>query len=168
MAIQLLKSIDGVKIIIFSIVVAIGIHYFFVQPYRVNDAFMTPEYQAGDIILVDRRPYFTGIVYRDSAVVYRDAIHRHVKYLRRVIGLPFERVTVSDGILTIHGEKTIVKELPAFGSVVFATKSFGILDAHEYYVMSDINDNHIGRMDIRYIIGRPIIRIWPLNRLKIF
>lgn len=164
------KLWDIIKIVGFAILIVIPIQYFFIRSFEVNDDAMLLDFQKGDVILLSRIAYFTGALQRNDVIVFRDSQDISKEYLRRVIGMPGERVVMSDGILSIRsGKETSIREIPLYGSVVTAIKDIGNLDAHEYFVFSDAEPQlPLGMIDKRFIVGKPIIRIFPLQRFKIF
>lgn len=88
--------------------------------------------------------------------------------IKRIIGLPGEKVTYKDNILYINDHK-VEESFTKAGEV----KDLEItLKEDEYYV---IGDNRAASTDSRVfgpikkedITGKAILRIWPLNKLKI-
>lgn len=153
------------KILVLGAIIVVPIHYFLLQPYVVRDNAMSPFFKKGDIILVSRIPYFTDDFRRGDIIVFRGSNNRSIKHIRRIIGLPGERISINDGILSIkNNDEKIVKELPLFGSVLSSLYDIGGLDAHEYYILGDSSfERPIGILDMRFIIGTPIIKIWPIK-----
>ena len=148
-----------IQAICFAAFFALLVHVFVVQPYAVTDQTMTPRFQKGDVVLVWRWPTIT----RGSVVLLRE----EKRSLRKVIGLPKERVIINDGILSIRNSEGVsLSELPVFASVTTSIKDIGNIDAHEYYVISEagITENN-GIIDKRHIIGSPVFRIWPIVKI---
>jgi signal peptidase I len=151
-----------VKTLLFAGIIVMPIHYFLVQVYIVDDTSLTPLYNKGDVLLVNRLPYYFATMNRGDVIVYRDSSNNSVKHISRIIALPGEEVTVSDGILTVIGTKKLTYELPLFGTAVASLNSIGKLDEHEYFVMGKQNTNSAtGMLDIRFVVGKPWMKIWP-------
>ena len=149
--------------IIFAAIVVIPIHYFFIQPFVVPDSSMTPNFRKGDVVLINRIPYFTQRFIRGDLIVFRSQEREKMRHLRRIIGLPGERIRLNDGILSINAKAESLAFLPT------SIKDIGNLDAHEYFVISDGDFKEpIGLIDQRFIIGKPLIRIYPLNSIKVY
>ncbi len=154
---------DFLKIIAFATFFALLIHIFVLLPYQVTDDGMLPEYRKGDVIIVNRLPSYKGIYNRSDIVIFRDTKDYSRALIRRVAALPGERIAINDGVLKINGSEQITKELPIFSNVSRSTSDVGNLDAHEYYVLGDSDyENGVGLVDIRFILGTPLIKIWPL------
>jgi signal peptidase I len=151
------------KILLLGLIIVVPIHYFLVQPFIVPDDVMSPKYRKGDILLIDRISYFRNLFSRDDIVLVRNDKEPGNKFLRRLIGMPNERVIINDGILTIRGDGKLMKELPLFGSVFSSLKDIGDLDAHEYFIIGDTSlENGSGMIDERNIVGKPLYKLWPL------
>jgi signal peptidase I len=156
---------DIAKVILLALATVIPIHVFVVQGFRVSDSTMTPYFNEGDIVLVDRWNKANNL-YRDDYVIFRSPDNSKIRHLRRIIGLPGERIAISDGILTITDLNEVKTNyaLPLFGSVVTSQNQIGKLDDHEYYVIGeDIDKEPFGLVDDRFILGKPIIRLWPVR-----
>ncbi len=155
------------KAVLFAGVFAVFIHFFLVQPFIVPDNNLTPLYNKGEVILVSRLSYFKGLHYRNEVIVYRDPRFLSVKHISRIRALPGEAISVNDGILTILGDQKVIKEVSLFGDVSLSLNKIGRLDAHEFFVLDNKGiDSKESLVDIKNIIGKPIFRIWPINKIK--
>lgn len=155
------------KTLIFGSIAAFGVHYFLLQPFSVEDARMTPDFSKGEVLLVNRLPYFSGVLHRGDVVIYRDVHDSSKKYIGRILGLPGEHVSLNDGILTISGSEKMTKELMINDVMTATLANIGTLDDHEYFVANNegvIYGNAI--LDKRYIVGVPALRIYPINKVK--
>ena len=83
------------------ILVVIFIKVFIVSPIRVNGESMDSTLHDGDIMLLDEVSYRFSDIQRFDIVV----IHREDEYLiKRVIGLPGEKIKYVDGKLYVNGK----------------------------------------------------------------
>jgi signal peptidase I len=99
--------------------------------------------------------------------------------IKRVVGLPGERVTVKDGILTVYNKETPDgfqpdKTLP-YGKVIVTTP--GNVDVtlgdSQIFACGDNRTNSLdsrifGPVDAKNIIGKLVVRVLPLNTVKKF
>ena len=124
---------------------------------------MAPTLRQGDYVLVDlaRAPQRGDIV-----VVATDG----GRFVKRVVGLPGERVQFTEGMLLVDGDRLVepyLRGLPPYLGLQDAEFS---LAGDEYFVMGD-NRSH--STDSRYsgpvsrssIEGRALWRVWPPLRL---
>ncbi len=162
------QCIDIVKVLLFGLLIVIPIHYFVIQPYRVPDNRFAPVFLKDEVILINRLPLVLDHYGRGDIVVYRDINNQQIKEIGKIIGLPYERVHINDGIasITTQDDEKIVQELPIFGEVYKSLPDVGKLDAHEYFIVSEaLIDKSPGIVDIRHIIGKPIFRVFPITRI---
>ncbi len=96
------------------IVVAIFINTFTVQPFRIPSASMVPTLLVGDFLLVnkqtadrDRPPLAPGTIERGDVIVFHFPASPSVHLVKRVIGLPGERLRMQDDHVFINGKSLI-------------------------------------------------------------
>lgn len=90
----------------------------FAEPFRVPSASMEPTIVPGDFLMVSKAEYelkvpFTDLVLaktgspeRGDVIVFRYPKDPTINYVKRLIGLPGDRVEVTDGIVRINGQET--------------------------------------------------------------
>lgn len=94
------------------IIVAIFIITFAVQPFRIPSASMVPTLLVGDFLLVDKQtathdglPLAPGDIHRGDIVVFHFPTNPSLHLVKRVIGLPGERVRMHDDHVFINGRQ---------------------------------------------------------------
>lgn len=97
------------------IIVAIFIVTFAVQPFRIPSASMVPTLLVGDFLLVNKQtgdrdalPLPSGAIHRGDIIVFHFPSNPSVHLVKRVIGLPGERVRMRDDHVFINGQ--VLKE----------------------------------------------------------
>jgi signal peptidase I len=124
-------------------------------PIRTQGTSMLPTYGPGELNLVYMLAYRTGAPGRGDVVAIRMA-GPHVLYVKRVIGLPGERVSVSQGQVQVNGaaltEPYVRNRRP--WDVTEVT-----LGPQEYFVIGDnrgmnAGEHDFGRVEIDRILGR--------------
>ncbi|HEX4944739.1 MAG TPA: signal peptidase I [Usitatibacteraceae bacterium] len=103
------------------IVVVFLIRSFWVEPFKIPSGSMKPTLLVGDFILVNKYTYGirlpvlnrkvieVGEVKRGDVVVFRYPLDTSVDYIKRVVGLPGDKVTYQGKLLTINGIKIPVQ-----------------------------------------------------------
>lgn len=157
-----------IKLIFISLLIVVPFRMYVAQPFIVDGASMTPTFDTGDYLIVDEITYHFSTPERGSVLVFRYPLDPKKSFIKRVIGLPGETVSISGGkVKIINKDNPDGLELSE-DYVKFAkndTLSYTLND-REYFVMGD---NRLGSADSRIwgpvpednIIGRPIIRIYP-------
>lgn len=133
-----------------------------VVPVRVSSASMLPTFEAGDVILVSRLAPDVEELARGDLVVFRDPAGGRT--LKRVVGLPGERVAILDGVLHVDGEpqeEAWVTD-PLDG---YFTRALTAGEG-EVVVLGDNRGNSIDSRDYgpvteEDLLGRVLVRLWP-------
>ena len=124
-------------------------------PTRVSGISMQPTYRDGTLNLVNRMIYSVRRPARGDVVAIRLA-GPHVLYIKRIIGLPTERVAIVNGIVHINGAPLVEPYLTARKPWNYPEVTVG---PREYFVIGDnrsmaMGDHDFGRVDERRIIGK--------------
>lgn len=135
---------------------------------RVESISMEPTLYRGDFVLVDKLSYWLGAPGRGDIVVFYYPPDPAQKYVKRVIGVPGDTVTVSDGRVVINGEpisEPYIKAAPIYDG------SWTVPE-NAYFVLGDnrnrSNDSHNwGVLPEENIIGRGLFIYWPANHIEI-
>lgn len=153
------------------------VRHFLVQPFLVSGASMVPNFQNGDYIMVDELTYRVREPQRGEVVVFRAPTDPSTFFIKRIIGLPGERVVLADNKVTIyndaHKDGFILDEsyLPKTISTQGSTDT--TLKDKEYFVMGDnrpysYDSRSWGVLPREDVVGMARIRLWPPEELSIF
>ena len=124
-------------------------------PMRAEGISMLPTYQSGSLNLVNRLAYLNQKPSRGDIVAIRLA-GPHVLYVKRIIALPGERISMSEGQVYVNGA-------PLIEPYVRNRKPWDVpevtLTSREYFVIGDnrgmrASDHDFGRVDFSRIVGR--------------
>lgn len=145
-----------------------------VQRVDVYGDSMSPVLEAGDVLLVEKLTPEIREPERFDLVVFRYQYRDNLYYIKRIVGLPGETVQIVDGKLLIDGsalEENFGTELIEKGK---RAEEPVVLGEDEYFVLgdnrnhsSDSRDSDIGNLSKEQIIGRAVVRIWPISRVSI-
>lgn len=156
------------KGLIFLIIFFVLIHFFVVTIFVVNGASMEKNFYDGEYLLTDRISYILGQPKRGDVVVLRfPGDPEHQKYIKRLIGLPSEKVTIKNGRVYINGQE--LTEIYLSPGMLTEPDMEKQLNNKEYFLMGD---NRINSSDSRNwgtcikndFIGKAFLRIFPFNR----
>lgn len=137
---------------------------------------MEPTLMDGDAFLLNKVTYKVSEVKRGDIIVFK---YDDTKYLvKRVIGLPGEKIEFKDNILYINDEAYKEDFLPndAITTDFKMDNIKGVVDfkipKNMYFVLGDNRNNSldsraIGLINKDDIVGKTSIRIWPLNRIRV-
>lgn len=167
-----------IKIIVIAFAIIIPIRFYILQPFYVKGASMEPNFHDNEYLIIDELSYRLHDPQRGDVVVLHNPSQPSEFLIKRIIGLPGERLTINDGEVTIfnqtHPDGATLNEsnyLPA------GVLTFGHLDvtlgASEYYVLGDnrpasLDSRIFGPVQRSQIIGRTALRAWPIYRARTF
>lgn len=126
---------------------------------------MLPNFNTDQFIIVSRLSYIVGDLRRGDVVVFHYPEDTSRDFIKRVIGLPGENVTIQDGLVYIDGK---LLEEPYIENFCRGKSCDGTWDIgpDEYFVLGDNrgaskDSQDFGPVDRKYIVGRAFIRYWP-------
>lgn len=157
------------------VVVVIPIRVFVASPFIVDGDSMHPTFENLDYLIIDEFIYNFKSPSRGDVVVFRYPVNPSVFYIKRIIGMPNEIVSINRGSVTIttaDGDKLALSEPYIVNDDATYTKNFS-LNSEEYFVMGDnrpnSSDSRIwGPLPRKDIIGRVDLRLLPISKGSLF
>ena len=102
------EILSWVEVIVVAVVLALLIDGFIIINATVPSGSMEKTIMTGDRVLGTRFAYWFSEPKRGDIVVFRypidEAKGKKTKFIKRIIGLPGETVTITDGVVYINGE----------------------------------------------------------------
>lgn len=168
-----------VKVVVISLAIIIPIRYYLIQPFYVKGASMEPNFYDKEYLIIDEISYRFHEPVRGDITVFRYPRNPEEYFIKRVIGLPGEKVQIKDGLVFIFnqehpdGIKLEEKYLPADIKTYGLSEDFTVLSGSEYYVLGDNRNaskdsRSFGPVDKKFITGRVLLRGWPFNKINVF
>ncbi len=163
------------EVVFVAVATVFLIRTFIVQPFYVSGASMEPTFEDGNYLLVDEiTPRLNGFS-RGQVVVFRPPVGERTFYIKRIIGLPGDRVISQDGrIRIIRGDTSFVLDEPYLDPSLRSDDSFDVtLSSDQYFVMGDnrlhsYDSRTWGALSTGNIIGTVRVRLWPANDIGLF
>ncbi len=129
-----------VRGILVVILLAILANIFVATVFRISGESMYPSFEDGQFILVDRLTYLVSQPQRGDVVVLEfpgDPENR--KFIKRVIGLPGEKIEIKDNVVSVNDQPLEEKYIPAFTPTI--PDLVRVMRGDEYFVMGDNRPN---------------------------
>lgn len=153
------------------VVVVIPIRVFIASPFIVDGDSMHPTFKNLDYLIIDEFIYNFKTPSRGDVIVFRYPGNPSIFYIKRIIGLPNETVSISRGSVTVttaDGEKLTLTEPYIVNEDATYTKNI-LLNPEEYFVMGDNRPNSSdsrvwGPLPRKDIVGRVDLRLLPLSK----
>jgi len=158
-----------------TIIIVKLIQAFLIQPFIVDGGSMLPTFHHKEFLIVDKFSYLVSDPSRGDVMIFKlyegGAKEYSGKYLiKRVIGLPGERVVVRNGVTTIynkeHPEGFVLDEPYVTHKDLSKNADYTLLDA-EYFMMGDnraqsYDSRSWGPLNREEVRGQVLLRILPL------
>lgn len=169
--------LEIIKIVVICLAIIIPVRFFLIQPFFVKGESMEPNFSDQEYLIIDQISYRFDEPTRGDVVVFRYPLDPSQFYIKRVIGLPGERVQVKDGEVTIFNienpEGTQLDEFylpPTFDTPGDADYKLG---QAEYFVLGDnrnaSSDSRVwGALPESYIVGKAWVRVLPVSKAQAF
>lgn len=150
------------------------IYYLAVQPHQIQGDSMLPNFFNNEYILTDKITYRFSEPIRGNIVVFKAPNNLRRDYIKRVIGLPNETVSLMNNHIYINGsaldEYYLDPEEQINGGAFLQEGKEVKLNSTEYFVLGDNRDRSQdsrtwGPITKDKIIGRVFFRYWPLKEI---
>ncbi len=166
---------DLFTLVFLILVVVVPIRIFVVSPFVVDGESMHPTFANLDYLIVDELIYRFHDPDRGDVVVFRYPNNPSIFYIKRVIGLPGETLSITRGVITVTSPSGVTRTLAEpyiLNEDATYTKKI-TLDPDEYFVMGDNRPNSSdsrvwGPLPRKNVVGRVDLRLLPLSHFGFF
>lgn len=174
------------SLVIFT-AIAILLYLFIITPNQVDGPSMEPNFHTGELLLTNRLVQWLGnselgeslgINYkRGDVIIFQKP--GYAEFVKRIIGLPGDRVSIRDGFVYVNNQRLNEEYLPPAlytngGDFIFDGGQSILVEEGTYIAMGDnrpvSNDSRystIGLVDRSWIKGRVILRFFPFDVFSI-
>ncbi|HEY4496222.1 MAG TPA: signal peptidase I [Candidatus Paceibacterota bacterium] len=165
---------ETVKFTVIALAIVIPFRYLIAQPFIVSGESMVPTFANGEYLIVDELTYrFVHNPKRGDVVIFKYPYDRSKYFIKRIIGLPGETVTLHAGQVSVKTASSTIVLRESYISNITNDELTVELKDNKYFVMGDnrpeSSDSRIwGPLDKQFITGRAFARLLPINRLNIF
>src|SRR3989338_10907080 len=97
--------LDILEVVVFAIAIFLFIYLLVLQPHKIKGDSMQPNYPDGEFLLTDKVTYRFKKPERGDVIVFDAPGSQSEEYIKRIIGLPGEKVNISDGSVFVNGIK---------------------------------------------------------------
>lgn len=167
-----------------AVVVAI-LHNFVFQAFYVSGSSMEPDFHDGDYLIISKLPvtYHNAIspsdnlnIKRGAVLVFRSPQNKKIFFVKRVVGLPGERVVINDGKVRIYNQEN-PKGFELKEDYIDQTQNTlgnvdEVVEDGKLFVLGDnrslngsYDSREWGQLPQDNIIGIATLKIIPLNQI---
>lgn len=165
---------DLFQTFVIALAIFVVIYQFAAQPHQVRGASMEPNFENREYILTNKISYRFGDPQRGDVIVFHFPQNPELDYIKRILALPNEQISLQDGKIFINGNPLPESYLPV------GTKTSGhsalqegerlTLGPVQYFVLGDnrsrsSDSREWGAVPRENIIGKAFFRYWPPSRI---
>lgn len=161
------ELIDWFKSLLIALVIALLIRHFVIEVFLVEGGSMHPNLYNGERVVVNKFIYNFSNPERDEVIVFNYSEDKD--FIKRIIGLPGEKVRIEDGDIFINGDEhegnypTLDDEIEDFGPKE--------VEEDSYFVLGDNRENSkdsrsFGAILEEDIEGRASFVFWPPGEIR--
>ena len=165
---------DILHIILIIVFVVLPIRFWVAKPFVVSGASMYPTFDTGNYLIVDQLTYKFQDPQRGDVVVFKYPNDPSKYFIKRIIGLPNEKIILENKNVYIQKENS--EKIKLEENYITLDKDTNLekqLSNDEYFVMGDnrlqsMDSRYWGPLNKKYITGRAFIRLLPVKVLGLF
>lgn len=165
------SAYETLRTIVLVLLAAFLVRSFIAQPFVVQGRSMEPTFHHQDYLVVDKVKYRLDEPARGDIIVFQAPEDLSQNYIKRIVGLPGEKVTIENDSVFINGAPLAEQYLPTAAATDLSSGRFFLeqtLGLGEYFVLGDNRDHSSdsrvwGPLPQRNIIGRVLITVFPVS-----
>ncbi|MCX6810601.1 MAG: signal peptidase I [Candidatus Berkelbacteria bacterium] len=176
---------DLAKTFVVVMLIAFAIRYFVIQPFVVDGDSMMPTFVNNEYLIAEKISYDFTQPSRGDIVIFRYPKNPSIIYIKRIIGLPGETVTIKDGKVYI-ADSLDATPLQVTESYIDSSIKTNLFDAtapdqqlkltlkdNEFFALGDNRDHSSdsrewGILPRANIIGRVWLTVTPIDHFKLW
>lgn len=165
---------ETVRYAIVAALIIIPIRAFVAQPFIVSGNSMFPTLHNGEYLIVNEATKYVGEYHRGDIIIIRYPNDTSKYFIKRIIGLPGETVTIVDGVVSIT---SLTQRTPLVLNEPYVKNpkpdtSLRALTNDEYFVMGDnraqSSDSRVwGPVPKALMDGKALLRLFPFSEIAI-
>jgi signal peptidase I len=167
----LISAAFWLRDLVVSILFAVILIVFIYQPVKVEGTSMMPSLTDQERIFINKFTYRFGIenIDRRDMVVFWFPLDRTKSYIKRVVGLPGDRIEIDRGTVIVNGQRLSEEYVPdeyrdhnSYPELIVPPDKYYVLGDHR----SSSNDSRAwGMVDRGFIYGKAVFVYWPIEKM---
>ena len=141
---------------------------FLYQPVQVEGTSMMPRLTNHERIFINKFVYRFEPIQRGDIVVFWYPLDPSKSYIKRVVGLPGEAVSIRNGRVYVNDRELREQYVPS-SYLDHQNYPITVVESDHYFVLGDhresSNDSRVwGSVDRKYIYGKAVFVYWPMSQ----
>lgn len=159
--------------ILVAVIIAIVIKSFLIDVIQVSGTSMLPYLRNNDRLVIEKVSMYMDSYKRGEIVIFKPTTEAKDIYIKRVIGLPGDKIDIKEGYVFVNNIKINENYLPSgtFTDIGNIEYSSLVVPENCLFVLGDNrtvseDSRFIGPVPVENIKGHAIFRVFPFNQLK--
>src|SRR3990167_1243093 len=110
----LIAVFEFLKVAALALIIVVPVRYFLFQPFIVQGESMAPNFASGDYLIVDEISYSFSTPQRGDVMVFKYPKDTSLDYIKRVIGVPGDKIIYKNKRLSVNGKDLSYQSLPDY------------------------------------------------------
>jgi signal peptidase I len=166
-----ITTIAWFRDLMLSVLIAVLVILFLYRPVKVEGTSMMPSLYDQERLFINQFSYKFGLgnIQRGDTVVFWYPEEPTTSYIKRVIGLPGDTVSVDDGYVIVNGKKLVENYIPpeyrddrSYPPILIPPGQYFVLGDHR---ISSNDSRAWGLVPRNYIYGKAVFVFWPPDRM---
>ncbi len=162
--------------LVFAISIFLFIYLLLLQPHKIKGSSMEPNFHDAEYLLTDKISYRLHTPQRGDVIVFKAPPDYVDEFIKRIIGIPGDSVSVKDGKVFVNGKEVIEAYIPSdfhtFAGRFTEEGAVLTVPQDQYFVLGDNREHSLDSRNIGFIgkdkiTGRAWLIYWPLNKAGI-
>jgi signal peptidase I len=167
---------DFLQSIVVVMAILVMIYLFVISPQEISGQSMYPFFENGEYILTNKIEYKLANPKRGDIIVFKAPTNKEIDYIKRIIGIPGDRVGLQDGHYYLNGkllkEPYLPENLYTYAGSYLRDQAEIVVPPGKYFVSGDnrphsLDSREFGPIPRGDIIGKALLRYWPFDRAGI-
>jgi len=165
---------DFLQGIVVVLAILVMVYLFIMSPQEINGASMEPNFHNGEFILTNKIMYKFREPIRGDVVIFKSPMNKEIDYIKRVIGLPGDMVSLHDNAFWVNGQKVnepyLAADTSIFGGSYLHEGQSIVVPPGTYFVSGDnrphsSDSREFGPIAKEDFIGVAIFRYFPFSQM---
>lgn len=163
--------LDVLEVIVFAVGIFFFVYLLIMRPHKIKGQSMHPNFPDGEYLLTQKVSYYTNDPQRGDVIVFKPPISDEDEFIKRIIALPSETVTVRGGKVYVDdqllNEPYLTNVYTSAGNFLSEGEEFTVPPGN-YFTMGD-NRPHSsdsrawGPITKKEISGKAWLIYWPFK-----
>lgn len=163
-----------VQVVVFAVSIFLFLYLLILQPHKIDGASMEPNFHHGEYLLTDKISYRFNEPKRGEVIVFKAPPDYSDEYIKRIIGLPGEKIELKDNHIYINdnalNEYYIPQNTQTQPKKFISEGRVYTIPDNAYVVFGDnrshsLDSRDLGFIERKYITGRAWFVYWPPDQL---